>query len=96
MSEEDVVEFNKVVMVGESGVGKTCIISRYIEDKFDPHCVTSLSTQFFRKIVTFSDGRKVTLDLYDTAGQEKYRSLIPLYTKDAHIILLIYDISNIV
>ena len=94
MSEEDVVEFNKVVMVGESGVGKTCIISRYIEDKFDPHCVTSLSTQFFRKIVTFSDGRKVTLDLYDTAGQEKYRSIARLYYKNARVVIMVYDITS--
>ena len=94
MSEEDVVEFNKVVMVGESGVGKTCIISRYIEDKFDPHCVTSLSTQFFRKVVTFSDGRKVTLDLYDTAGQEKYRSIARLYYKNARVVIMVYDITS--
>ena len=94
MSEEDVVEFNKVVMVGESGVGKTCIISRYIEDKFDPGCVTSLSTQFFRKVVTFSDGRKVTLDLYDTAGQEKYRSIARLYYKNARVVIMVYDITS--
>ena len=85
----------KVVLLGESGVGKTSIISQFTAGKFDPDCVTSLSAQFISKIVEFEDLKKsIKFDIWDTAGQEKYRALAKIFYKDAKVILLVYDITG--
>ena len=70
----------KVVLVGESGVGKTSIISQFTSKKFDPHRETSLSAQFISKTVSFDDlGKQIKFDIWDTVGQEKYRSLAKIF-----------------
>ena len=85
----------KVVLLGESGVGKTSIISQFTAGKFDPDCVTSLSAQFISKIVEFPGIHKsIKFDIWDTAGQEKYRALAKIFYKDAKVILLVYDITS--
>ena len=91
MSEEEIY---KVVIVGEAGVGKTCILSQFASGKFDPEYITSLTTQYIRKIINFSDGKKITMDIFDTAGQEKYRAIAKLYYKSAHAVILVYDITD--
>ena len=84
----------KVVLIGESGVGKTCIINRYTNDKYDPNTVSSLTAQFIRKTIGLEGLAPVTLDIWDTAGQEKYRSLTKIFYKDAKAVILVYDITN--
>ena len=69
----------KVVLLGESGVGKTCIITRYMYDKFDPCIISSLTCQFVIKTIELPDGKSLTIHLWDTAGQEKYRSMNKIY-----------------
>ena len=83
----------KVVLLGESGVGKTCIIAQFTSGQFDPDTVTSLSAQFISKTVEFEEGQKaIKFDIWDTAGQEKYRALAKIFYKDAKAIILVYDI----
>ena len=85
----------KVVLLGESGVGKTSIISQFTAGKFDPDCVTSLSAQFISKIIELPNIKKsIKFDIWDTAGQEKYRALAKIFYKDAKVILLVYDITS--
>ena len=85
----------KVVLVGESGVGKTSIISQFVSKKFDPHRESSLSAQFVSKNVQFSDlGKEIKFDIWDTVGQEKYRSLAKIFYKDAKVIVFVYDITT--
>jgi len=85
----------KVVLVGESGVGKTSIISQFTSKKFDPHRETSLSAQFISKTVNFQDlGKEIKFDIWDTVGQEKYRSLAKIFYKDAKVIVFVYDITT--
>ena len=84
----------KVVLVGESGVGKTCIIAQFTSGKFDPSTVSSLTAQFIRKTLEFPDGKSLTFDIWDTAGQEKYRSLAKIFYKDAKAVILVYDVTN--
>ena len=85
----------KVVLVGESGVGKTSIISQFTSKKFDPHRETSLSAQFISKTVNFTDlGKQIKFDIWDTVGQEKYRSLAKIFYKDAKVIVFVYDITT--
>ena len=85
----------KVVLLGESGVGKTSIISQFISHKFDPHRETSLSAQFTSKTLDFQDiGQSIKFDIWDTVGQEKYRSLAKIFYKDAKVIIFVYDITT--
>ena len=94
MSEEEEEVGNKVVLLGEAGVGKTSIISRYIKQKFDPEYITSLTSQFLRKIVEFPDNKKIILDVFDTSGQEKYRSVAKFYYRNSRAVILVYDITS--
>ena len=85
----------KVVLIGESGVGKTCIIKRFTKHCFDPNCPPSLSSQFISSEIFIPDINEVIkFDLWDTAGQEKYRSLAKIFYKDAKIIIFVYEITN--
>ena len=85
----------KVVLLGESGVGKTSIISQFTANKFNPRCPTSVSAQFISKIIKFPQYNKsIKFDIWDTVGQEKYRSLAKIFYKDALIIIFVYDITT--
>ena len=88
------VESVKVVLLGESGVGKTCIISQFIQGVFNPDKLPSLSAQYLTKSVDFKEFNKtIKFEIWDTAGQEKFRSLAKIFYKDAKVICLVYDIS---
>ena len=85
----------KVVLLGESGVGKTSIISQFTTHKFNPRCPTSVSAQFISKTIDFPElGRAIKFDIWDTIGQEKYRSLAKIFYKDAKVIIFVYDITT--
>ena len=85
----------KVVLLGESGVGKTSIISQFTNNKFNPRCPTSVSAQFISKQIDFPKYNKtLKFDIWDTVGQEKYRSLAKIFYKDARIIIFVYDITT--
>lgn len=85
----------KVVLVGDSSVGKTSIIQRFVFNKFKPYCPSSSGVAFITKILgPPSLDFTVSLTIWDTAGQEKFRSLITMYYKDASAIIAVYDVSN--
>ena len=85
----------KVVLLGESGVGKTSIINQFTLKKFNPKCNTSVNAQFTSKTIEFPEhNKKIRFDIWDTVGQEKYRSLTKIFYKDAKIIILVYDITT--
>ena len=86
----------KVVLLGESGVGKTSIISRFINDTFEDGLVTTTGASYAGKDLVFKDynNQIVRFEIWDTAGQEKYRSLTQIFYKDASIAILVYDITN--
>ena len=85
----------KVVLLGESGVGKTSIISQFVSKIFKPKSSTSLSAQFTSKVIDFPSYKKsIRFDIWDTVGQEKYRSLTRIFYKDAKIIIFVYDITT--
>ena len=85
----------KVVLLGEAGVGKTCIISQFISNVFDPDTISSLSAQFISKQIELKDIKKIIkYDIWDTAGQERFRALAKIFYKDAKVICLCYDITS--
>ena len=85
----------KVVLLGDSGVGKTCIISRYIQGTFEKNCTSTNCASYCSKNVRFENfGKNLLLDIWDTAGQEKYKSLTKFFYKDAAVAILVYDITR--
>lgn len=82
----------KLILVGESGVGKTSIISRYL-NTYQEKTEVTLGAYFSNKTIIV-DGYKLNLEIWDTAGQEQYRSINNLFYKDAYICLMVYDITN--
>ena len=89
------IEVAKVVLLGESGVGKTCIIKQFTENKFDMNELASLSAQFVSKTLNFEDDKKkIKFDIWDTVGQERFRSIAKIFYKDAKVIIFVYDITS--
>ena len=95
MSEEEVKSV-KVVLLGESGVGKTCLLSRFINYIYDEHTNANVTAAFSAKTMKFDffGGKEIRFDLWDTAGVEKYRSITKFLYKDAQIVILVYDITR--
>ena len=83
----------KVILIGESGVGKSAIIQRYYEDKFKENTFSTHFSNYLEKEVTIND-EKYILELWDTAGQEEYRSVNKIFVKNSKIIILVYDVTS--
>ena len=83
----------KIVVIGDIGVGKTSILSRFRYGLFESEYMPTLGIDFFTKNLFFEDNT-IRLILWDTAGQERFRSLIPSYLKNAHCIIIVFDITN--
>ncbi|XP_028669810.2 ras-related protein Rab-26 [Erpetoichthys calabaricus] len=84
----------KVMLVGDSGVGKTCLLVRFKDGAFLAGSFISTVGIDFRNKVLNVDGVKVKLQMWDTAGQERFRSVTHAYYRDAHALLLLYDVTN--
>lgn len=75
----------KMVILGDSGVGKSCLLTRYVNNLYSEFFTSTIGAAFMTKNID----DKFRIDIWDTAGQERYRSLIPMYLKGAHIILIV-------
>lgn len=73
------MESTKVIVVGDSGVGKTCIILRYVYDKFEEFNTPTVGASFVSKVHTFGINKTMRFQIWDTAGQERYKSIAPIY-----------------
>lgn len=83
----------KLLMLGDTGVGKTCLLLRYAYDSFSPTFITTIGIDFKIKHIHL-DGLKVKLQIWDTAGQERFRTITVSYFKGAHGIILCYDVTD--
>ncbi|KAL5019893.1 hypothetical protein ScPMuIL_002785 [Solemya velum] len=83
----------KLLLIGDSGVGKTCVLFRFSEDAFNSTFISTIGIDF--KIRTIElDGKKIKLQIWDTAGQERFRTITTAYYRGAMGIMLVYDITN--
>ncbi|XP_032809455.1 ras-related protein Rab-8A [Petromyzon marinus] len=83
----------KLLLIGDSGVGKTCVLFRFSEDAFNSTFISTIGIDF--KIRTIDlDGKKIKLQIWDTAGQERFRTITTAYYRGAMGIMLVYDITN--
>lgn len=83
----------KIVFLGEQGVGKTSLITRFMYDTFDDHYQATIGIDFLSKTM-YLDDKTIRLQLWDTAGQERFRSLIPSYIRDSRVAIVVYDITR--
>lgn len=83
----------KLLMLGDQGVGKTCILLRYTHDSFSSTFITTIGIDFKIKTVDV-DGLRTKLQIWDTAGQERFRNITVSYFKGAHGVVLVYDIAE--
>jgi small GTP-binding protein len=91
--QEDLIIFN-IMTLGESGVGKTSIIKRFVYNKYNDDILSTIGISFAFKEITLKNNKKIKLKLVDTAGQERYRSLAKAYFKNAEAVLYIFSLDK--
>ncbi|KAK0754814.1 P-loop containing nucleoside triphosphate hydrolase protein [Schizothecium vesticola] len=91
---EDALPTIKILLIGSSGVGKSALLQRYCDDKFDPEAsAATIGIDFQVRKMTIG-GKPYRVNLFDTAGQERFRTLSTSFYRGSHGVLLVYDISN--
>ena len=83
----------KICLLGESGVGKTCIVNRFVSDIFSEHETLTVGAAFSSRSVKVGDN-SIVFQIWDTAGQEKYRGLAPMYYRGSGAAIVVYDITS--
>lgn len=83
----------KILIIGESGVGKSSLMLRFVDDTFDPEIPATIGVDF--RVTSMSvDGNRVKLAIWDTAGQERFRTLTPSYYRGAQGVICVYDVAS--
>ncbi|KAK2834475.1 hypothetical protein Q7C36_015176 [Tachysurus vachellii] len=83
----------KLLLIGDSGVGKTCLLFRFSEDAFNTTFISTIGIDFKIRTVELN-GKKIKLQIWDTAGQERFRTITTAYYRGAMGIMLVYDITS--
>lgn len=92
MDQEKLREY-KVIMIGDSNVGKTSILQRFNQKDFDFDMEPTVGASFMTKIIKIHE-EKMIMNIWDTAGQERYKSLLSTYSRNANVAVLVYDVTN--
>ena len=96
MDEEEELKVVKVVLIGESGVGKTAITNYFLHETFESDIPVTTSAAYASKTIKYNEAKDIIkFDVWDTAGQENYRSLARIFYKDAGVAILVYDMTNL-
>ncbi|CAB1317894.1 unnamed protein product [Coregonus sp. 'balchen'] len=91
--DDDVLTTLKILIIGESGVGKSSLLLRFTDDTFDPELAATIGVDFKVKTIAV-DGNRAKLAIWDTAGQERFRTLTPSYYRGAQGVILVYDVTK--
>ncbi|MBO7114762.1 MAG: GTP-binding protein [Bacteroidaceae bacterium] len=98
MSREIIDEYNsitfRIITLGESGVGKTSIIKRYVYNNYSDDNISTIGVSFAFKEIILKDNTKIKLKFVDTAGQERYRSLTKTYFKNTEAVLYVFSLDQ--
>jgi len=92
--EEDTTYVYKIVLLGDTGVGKTNIVSQFIRGQIPKSTTPTIGVEFATKIMTIKNNKKVKAQIWDTAGQERYRSITSGHYRKAFGALLVYDVTR--
>ena len=94
MSDPDQYPSYKLIIIGDSSTGKTSIINRYLFGKFDPMVQATVGVSNLHSVVKLNKDTAVDLKIWDTAGQEQYSALIPMFSRDSDVCILVSDFSR--
>merc|ERR1719369_136578 len=83
----------KILLVGDSGVGKSCLLLRYTDDTYSESYTSTIGLDFMMKTVEV-DGKTCKLQIWDTAGQERFKTTTASFYRGAHGIIIVYDVTN--
>ncbi|KAG8936213.1 GTP-binding protein of the rab/ypt [Tulasnella sp. 419] len=83
----------KLVLLGESAVGKSSLVLRFVRDQFDDYRESTIGAAFLTQTVTVDEQTVVKFEIWDTAGQERYKSLTPIYYRNANCAVVVYDVT---
>ena len=83
----------KVIILGDSGVGKTSLMNQYVNKKFSNQYKATIGADFLTKEVMVDD-RLVTMQIWDTAGQERFRTITSTYYRGTHGVIVVYDVTS--
>eukprot|EP00768_Dysnectes_brevis_P001590 gnl/Dysnectes_brevis/1424_a1613_3664.p1 GENE.gnl/Dysnectes_brevis/1424_a1613_3664~~gnl/Dysnectes_brevis/1424_a1613_3664.p1 ORF type:complete len:217 (-),score=45.73 gnl/Dysnectes_brevis/1424_a1613_3664:115-720(-) len=83
----------KILLIGDSGVGKSCLLHRFADDSFIESYITTIGVDFKIRTVNI-DGKSIKLQIWDTAGQERFKTITTTYYRGAHGVVLVYDITD--
>merc|ERR1712112_94651 len=93
VDDNDVLTTLKILIIGDSGAGKSSLLLRFTDDTFDPEQAATIGVDF--KVKTLNvDGNRAKLAIWDTAGQERFRTLTPSYYRGAQGVIVVYDVTN--
>jgi small GTP-binding protein len=86
-------EYTKIIIIGEQAVGKSSLIMRYVDSDFDLNMIGTAGVDFRKKQINI-DGKDIKLMIFDTAGQQRFRSITKNFYRECHGVLLVYDVSD--
>ncbi|GAA5989885.1 hypothetical protein JCM10908_002362 [Rhodotorula pacifica] len=89
-----VTSSRKLVLLGESAVGKSSLVLQFVKGQFDDYRESTIGAAFLTQTVPVSSGNFIKFEIWDTAGQERYKSLAPMYYRSAHAAVVVYDITS--
>ncbi|KAK2196497.1 bifunctional Small GTP-binding protein domain/P-loop containing nucleoside triphosphate hydrolase/Small GTPase [Babesia duncani] len=92
-SSRDYDHLFKLVLIGDSGVGKSCLLLRFADDTFTDSYITTIGVDFRFRTISVG-GKRVKLQIWDTAGQERFRTITSAYYRGADAIVIVYDITD--
>ena len=92
--EEDSCRLYKILLLGDSSVGKSCLLLRYCDDSFQDIHLATIGLDFRLKTINLENNKKIKAQIWDTAGQDRFRAITKNYYRGANGILLIFDITD--
>ena len=92
--DEEDYRLYKILLLGDCAVGKSCLLLRYCENSFQESHLATIGLDFRLKTITLENNRKIRIQIWDTAGEDRFRAITKNYYKGAHGIILIYDVTD--
>lgn len=84
----------KILLIGDSGVGKTCLLLKYTDDVFQASHISTIGVDFRIKTMRLQDSKVAKLQMWDTAGQERFRTITSSYYRGAHGVIIVFDVGE--
>lgn len=84
----------KILILGESSVGKSSLLTQYVENKFMATHMPTIGVQYKQKLINTDDHSLVKVQIWDTAGTERFRTITPIYYRNVDGVLLVFDITD--